>query len=203
MNGQSCVIGVAKDITARKRAEEALRQSEQRFRSAFATSAVGICITSPEGKFLQVNLALCEMLGYIESELLELKFQDITYPEDLARDLDYSQQLLAGKIPYFHLEKRYLHRSGHVLWGFISVSLVRDRNHHPLYLVAQIQNITDQKRVEADLKAQQSFLKQLMNVVPGSILVKNREGRFTPFNQINTKQSDSSLNELPNADDRQ
>jgi len=143
------------------------------------------------------------MLGYIESELLELRFQDITHPEDLARDLDYSQQLLAGKIPYFHLEKRYLHRSGHGLWGFISVSLVRDRNHHPLYLVTQIQNITDQKRIEADLKAQRTFLKQLMNVVPGSILVKNRNGHFMPLNQICTKQSDSSPNALPNSDDQQ
>ncbi|MGA7936281.1 MAG: PAS domain S-box protein [Kovacikia sp.] len=193
LNGQVCVLGVAKDISGRKQAEEALRQSEQRFRGAFTTSAIGIVISSPEGNLLQANPSFCEMLGHAESDLLKLTFQEITYAEDLQKDLEHTRQLLAGEIPYFHIQKRYRHRTGKIVWGFLSVSLVRDLNQQPLYVVAQIQNMTDRKRTEAKLKAQQEFLQQVIDVVPGSILVKNWKGNFISLNQVSTELSDTPM----------
>lgn len=132
------MVGTTLDITARKQAEEALRQSEQRFRNAFDTTAVSMCLTSPDGRFLQVNASLCQLLGYSEAELLTFTFAELTHPNDLPLTLTYAQKLLSGELSYYHLEKRCRHKDGHTLWCLLSVSLVRDREEQPLYFVAHI-----------------------------------------------------------------
>ncbi|NJR58033.1 MAG: PAS domain S-box protein [Cyanobacteria bacterium CRU_2_1] len=140
------------DITGRKQAEEALRQSELRFRGAFDTAAIGMNIVSPDGRFLEVNPSFCQMLGYSESELLNLTFQELTHPDDLEIDLKYVQQLLSGERPHYHLEKRYIHRDGSVIWTFLSVAVIRNSRQQPLYFVGQIQNTTDRKYAEQALR---------------------------------------------------
>ncbi len=145
LDGQSCLLCIYREITARKQAEEALRQSEQRFRNAFDTTAVGMALTAPDGRFLQVNPSLCQMLGYTEAELLKRTFSEITHPDDLETTLGCALKLLAGEISYYHLEKRYQHRDGQIIWCLLSVSLVRDSQQQPLYFVAQMQDITTQK----------------------------------------------------------
>ncbi|MBI5034186.1 MAG: PAS domain S-box protein [Chloroflexi bacterium] len=140
------------DITERKRAEEALRQSEERFSGAFEHAAIGMALVSPEGCFLKVNDALCQLTGYSETELLAKTFQDITHPEDLETDLSYARQLLAGKIHSYQMEKRYFHKSGQIVWIQLSGSLVRDARGDPVHFIAQIQDITARKRGELDLK---------------------------------------------------
>ncbi|MBE9046214.1 PAS domain S-box protein [Pleurocapsales cyanobacterium LEGE 10410] len=140
------------DISDRKLAEAKLRESELRFHGAFDHAAIGMAIVSPEGHWLQVNPSLCQMLGYSESELLATTFQDITHPEDLEKDLCYVHQMLTGEIPYYHLEKRYLHKQGDIVWIMLSVSLVRDSQGHPLYFISQIQDITERKSAESALR---------------------------------------------------
>jgi PAS domain S-box-containing protein len=130
---------------------EALRRSEQQFKKAFDTTAVGMCIVSLEGRFVEVNPSLCEMFGYPKAELLSLTFQEITYPDDLEVDLNNLQELLAGRIAYYHLEKRYIQKNRQIVWGLLSVSLVRDSQEAPLYFIAQIQNISDRKEAETAL----------------------------------------------------
>ena len=134
------------DITERKQAEDKLRESEERFRQSFNYAAIGKALASLEGRWLQVNSALCEIVGYSEAELLQLTFQDITHPDDLEADLNNVQQLLAGEIQAYEMEKRYLHQQGHSVWILLSVSLVRDRHDHPLYFIAEIQDITERKQ---------------------------------------------------------
>ena len=142
------VGGISLDITARKEIENQLREAEDRFRGAFDAATIGKALVSPDGRFLQVNPALCELFGYTEEELLAVSFQELTHPEDLDADLDLVRQMLAGEIQTYHLDKRYVHRLGHTLWARLSVSLVRDAGGAPLHFVSQIQDIGQQRQAE-------------------------------------------------------
>jgi PAS domain S-box-containing protein len=140
-----CMI---EDITQRKQSEEALRESEEKFKSAFQYSAIGMALISPEGKWMKVNARICEILGYSEEELMNLTFQDITHPDDLETDLKFVSQLLAGEIETYIIEKRYFHKQGNIVWILLSVSLVRDKAGTPLHFISQIQDITERKQAE-------------------------------------------------------
>ena len=130
--------------------EERLRQEQSRFRGAFDSSAIGMALVSPDGRFLEVNPSLCELVGYDEEELVGSTFQEITHPDDLDADLAFAQHMLAGEIPSYRMEKRYIHRDGRIVWILLSVSLVRDAVGEPLHFVSQIEDVTDRKRAEAD-----------------------------------------------------
>ncbi|MBI3784353.1 MAG: PAS domain S-box protein [Deltaproteobacteria bacterium] len=149
-----------RDVTERRRVEESLRESEERFSSAFEFAAIGKALVAPDGRWLKVNRALCELVGYREEELLQKTFQDITHPDDLEADLAYVHQMLAGEIRTYQMEKRYFHKSGEVLWVLLSVSLVRDSKGHPLYFISQIQDIGARKRAEADIRHLNAELEQ-------------------------------------------
>lgn len=144
--------GIARDITERKHTLEALRESEERFSGAFEYAAIGMALVSPDGRWLRVNRSLCELTGYSESELLSKTFQEITHPDDLDTDLSYVRQMLAGELRTYQMEKRYLHKLGHVVWVLLSVSLVRDARGGPLHFIAQIQNISARKQAEESLQ---------------------------------------------------
>jgi len=134
--------------TELKRGQEALRDSEEKFRSLFRDASVGMAIVSLEGRFLAVNGALCDFLGYSEQELLGKDFQAVTYPEDLARSIEKLNWALAGRGNFPRLEKRYLRRDGQVRWGEVSVSLVRSANGEPQNFVTYVLDITERKRAE-------------------------------------------------------
>ena len=142
---------VGRDINHLKEIELKLRESEERFRNAFENAATGETLVSIDGRFMQVNRSLCEIVGYSETELFNTNFQSITHPEDLDLDLDYVRQLLAGIIRTYQMEKRYYHKLGYVVWVLISVSLIKDIDGKPKYFIGQIQSIDRQKRAEAKL----------------------------------------------------
>jgi PAS domain S-box-containing protein len=111
-----------------------------------------MALVAPDGRWLQVNRAICEIVGYAERELLAINFQAITHPADLETDLAYVRQMLAGEIQTYQMEKRYYHKQGHVIWILLNVSLLHDPAGQPLYFISQIQDITNRKRAEADLQ---------------------------------------------------
>lgn len=142
---------IARDLTDRRRAEEALRESEERFRGAFDSAPIGMALVSPEGRWLKVNRATCDIVGYAEEEMLRTTFQAITHPEDLESNLGFVRRVLAGEIPSYQMEKRYFHKTGRVVSVLLSVSLIRDSSGTPLYFVSQIEDITERKRAQAEL----------------------------------------------------
>lgn len=142
---------VVRDITERKQVEEALRESEALFHTAFDSAPIGMALVSIEGHWLQVNRALCEIVGYSEEELLRINFQSITHNDDLEADLDLVYQTLIGEIPGYQMEKRYIHKQGYSVWALLSVSIVRDVQSKPLYFISQIQDISAQKQILTEL----------------------------------------------------
>ncbi len=126
----------------------AQRESEARFRNTFDFAAIGMAIVSLEGKWLQVNKALCDLLGYTDTELKETTFQDITHPDDLEADLGQVERVLRGDIREYQMEKRYFRKDGREVWALLSVSLVRDPDGKPLQFISQIQDITARKAAE-------------------------------------------------------
>ncbi len=141
------------DITARRAAEGALRESEERFRNTFDHAGIGMAVVGLDGRWLRVNHAILRILGYEETELLAKTFQDITHPEDLDADLGQLRRLLAGEIVSYQMEKRYFHRAGHTVWARLTVSLVRDEAGQPRHFVSQVEDITDRKRAGEQLAA--------------------------------------------------
>ncbi len=130
------------------REEQRVRESEERFRSAFDDAPVGMTLTGLDGRYLRINQAFCEMIGYTVSELLGMNFLQITHPDDIAVNQDKFQQILAGKTNTFSMEKRYRHRQGTIVWVNMSTSLLRDVEGNPLYFITHIINITEQKKAE-------------------------------------------------------
>ncbi len=158
-----------RNISERKRAEEALRESEERFHQAFENAAIGMALVSLDGYWLQVNRSLCEMLGYSEQELLATTFQAVTHPDDLHIGLNYFQQLLSGESRSCQFEKRYLHKLGHTVWGMLSSSMVRDGQNQPLYIVTQIEDITDAYRQAALRKQAEEELRNLSKALESAV----------------------------------
>ncbi len=146
---ESRELGITVDLALFKHEiASKLAASEVRFHNAFTYAATGMGLLNPNGEFIQANQALCNMLGYEEKELLTLSLANLNHPSDLEVELFHVKELLLNKIQFFKLEKRYQHKLGHVVWGTISVSLVRDKNESPLYFIFQIEDISLRKLAE-------------------------------------------------------
>ncbi|HLK55424.1 MAG TPA: PAS domain S-box protein [Chthonomonadaceae bacterium] len=139
------------EIAERRRTEEALREGEEQFRATFEQAAVGIAHVRTDGQWLRVNRKLCEIVGYTREELLPRTFQDITHPDDLAADLAYVRQMLAGEISTYSMVKRYFRKDGSVVWTNLTVSLVRHPSGEPKYFISVVEDITERRRLEEQL----------------------------------------------------
>jgi PAS domain S-box-containing protein len=151
--GPTAMVGIFRDITERKQAEEEQRETEQHFTKAFEYASIGMALVSPEGHWLRVNRAVCQMLGRSAAELLATTFQAITHPDDLDADLAQVRQMLRGDISTYQMEKRYFHQSGAIVWALLSVSLVKDEQGTPRHFISQVVDITERKQAEAALQA--------------------------------------------------
>jgi PAS domain S-box-containing protein len=146
------MLGVCFDSTERKRAEEALRESEERFRATFEQAAVGITHVGLDDRYIRVNKKFCDILYYDCEELQKQTYQDITYPEDVPRQEEHTGRLLRGEIETYIMEKRYVRRDGSLVWANLTVSLVRGADGTPKYFMGVVEDITDRKQAEEAMK---------------------------------------------------
>jgi PAS domain S-box-containing protein len=152
------------DITERKLSLEALQESESLFRSTLENAPIGMARVSLDGRFLQVNRALCRLVGYEREELLQMTFQELTVPEDLKEDLDNIDRLNRGEIQYYQMGKRYYRKDRQIVWIQLTVSLLRDSTGKPRYFISQIEDITERKRAEEALRRSEYELKEAQRV---------------------------------------
>ncbi|MBF2075882.1 MAG: PAS domain S-box protein [Synechococcales cyanobacterium C42_A2020_086] len=175
-NGDLVWDGLIVDITERKQVEIALRDSETRFRTIFEQAAVGITQATLNGDYIRVNQRFCDLVGYSEAELLQRNFIEITHPDDRQTNLHYTRQLIAGEIRAFSMEKRYLCKNGELRWVQLSGSLVLDELTQQHYLIGVIEDIQERKQAESEVQKQQAFLRNVIDIVPSAIFVKDRQG---------------------------
>lgn len=177
------IIEYSLDITERKRTEEELRESEERFRNTFEQAAVGITHAALDGRFLRINQRFCDIVGYTPEEILTHTFQEITYPDDLEADLAYFHQVLAGTLQTFSMEKRYIHKNGSIVWVNLTVSLACEPSGNPKYVIGVIEDITRRKQAEEALIQERNLLHTLMDNNPDHIYFKDADSRFTRINK--------------------
>ena len=148
-------FGTCTDITDLREIEEALRASEERFRGTFENAAVGIAHRDAAGRFLRVNEKFCAIVGYSREELLQKTMRDITHPDDLAASIDALAALWQGESPTLGLEKRYVRKDGSLVWGELFASLQRDAAGKPAYDISIINDISERKRLEEELRSEE------------------------------------------------
>ncbi|AFY46164.1 PAS domain S-box [Nostoc sp. PCC 7524] len=165
-DGQLLGVGVTGiDITQQKKTQQALRESEARFRTMFNQAALGIALISLDGKFLQVNPALCQLVGYSYDEFIQMSFQDITHPDDLETDWNYGQKVLTREINCYSLEKRYIRKDGGIVWVNVTSSVVCDDDGEPKYALGIVEDISQRKQAQAT----QNFLVEASTILAASL----------------------------------
>ena len=176
------VLGLT-DITEHKNAEEALRQSEKRFRGTFENAAVGIALVGLDGEWLLVNDRLCEIVGYEREELLLTTFKDITHPEDIESDLHLFEQTKRGEIAGYQIEKRYYRRDGQVVWISLTASIQRDDEDRPLYRISIVEDISKRKQAEEALReSEEKFRSVFEQAAVGIGRVSFHDARYMEVN---------------------
>src|SRR5881397_3839273 len=163
------------DLSERKRAEQALRESRQRLQATYERAPIGIVESSPEGKYVGANEEFCRILGYRKEELLQRGIKDVTHKEDYPRDIKLHRQLIAGEIPFYEIEKRYIRKDRAIVWAEMLRSIVRDANGKPLYTIGTVHDITQHKKAEAALQKSKDLLGRLVRERTKALRIANAE----------------------------
>jgi PAS domain S-box-containing protein len=145
------------NLSEQKEAEAALRESEQRFRKVFEEGPLGLAIVGRDFRFIKINSAFCQMVGYAETELVGKTFADITHQDDVRTDVELGERLFRSEIPCYRMQKRYLKKNGEIIWTNLTASAIRGNDDKPLYRLAMIEDITEVKRTQEEALARQKL----------------------------------------------
>jgi PAS domain S-box-containing protein len=174
---------IGRDITERKRAENTLIESEQRFRKIFEESPFSILMTGKDFGILRANSSFCSLIGYTEEELKLFTFRNFTHPDNIPHDEVSLLQLIAGEIPVYLTEKKYIRKDGAVIWGSTTVSIIRNNKDEVQFFLVMIEDITSRKKAADELDNSVSLLKATLESTEDGLLVVDSSGRIVQFNQ--------------------
>ena len=180
--GEQAILGIVTDITERKKAEEALKESEERSQAIVANSPIGIATTGIDKRILSANEAFCRILDYTEDELRKLTFKDITHPEDIQKSVEEVEKLDAGRSFSFTLEKRYIKKDGSVINGKVTVSTVRNQDGKPSLFIAELEDITERKKMEDTLKQERDMLEAVTENIGAGLFLISKDYRILMAN---------------------
>src|SRR5579871_704337 len=175
-------LGMIEDITEQKRAEEALKESEEKFRRIFEDASTAMAMIN-DYKFLKVNRAFQELLGYPEADLIGKTLFEITHPEDLKQTTTIAQKVHSQETDRFETEKRYLRKNGESLWARVSGTLIRNSRGEKMYSLVMIENITGRKKAEEALRKSEADLKAVFNSGSQVVVLIGPDGNIQNFNQ--------------------
>jgi PAS domain S-box-containing protein len=176
-------IAVYDDITARKAAEAALREGEERFRRTFELAGSGLAHVSLDGRFLRVNPRVCEIMGYTAEELARLSVKDISHPEDRDAADGPRARVVRGEMDSARLEKRYVRKDGSVVWVNLVIALEHDAAGRPLYAISVLDDITGRKQIEAALRDSEARFRSTFELAASGIAHVGLDGRFMRVNR--------------------
>ncbi|WP_420473634.1 EAL and GGDEF domain-containing protein [Noviherbaspirillum sp. ST9] len=173
------------------------------YQTTFELAAVGIAHITLDGKWLRVNTFLCDMLGFSREELQTKTFQELTHPDDLATDLKLVDELLAGQRKSYSLEKRYLKKNGELVWGNLTVSLVRDARGLPVHFISIVEDIDARVRATAQVDQSRAHLKAVLDSLSEGVIVFSHQGELLEANPAAMRlfeyESQSNINSAPTA----
>jgi PAS domain S-box-containing protein len=181
--GETVLFSVIHDITARKKAEEALQRSEELFRQAFENANVGICLVGTDGKLLKVNRRMCDMFGYESHEMENMTVNDLAHPDFSEVSPRFIRHALEGNIIKDEFEKKYINRRKNFVWAQVSSSLIRDGEGNPLYFISHVMDITERKQAEERLREKEQLLSDIINFLPDATLVIDSRGSVLAWNR--------------------
>ncbi len=176
-------LAMVEDITERKQAEAALRQSEELFRRIFDESPIGMALCQLERGFVRVNQAYAQMLGYTESELLSLSFKDVTYPQDLELEIPYLERAINREIDGYQLEKRYIKKNQEIVWVKLTCVQIRDEAGKILYCLAMVEDITERKQAEAALLHSEEQFRRVFDEAPIGMSLAGMDNKYIRVNR--------------------
>jgi PAS domain S-box-containing protein len=175
-------LSTARDITDRKRTEEALLQSEALYREIFENASIGITRVSLDGIYREVNPAMTRTLGYSAAEMVGMPVAEFTYPDEFGRRAQFLRDLIEGRIVSGEQERRFVHRNGSVVWTLINASVQRDQSGQPLNFISLVQDITERKRTEKEFRESEDRYRVLVEVSSEAMLLRNIEGKIVYAN---------------------
>jgi PAS domain S-box-containing protein len=196
------MVATVDDVTERVRAEEALRESEARFRQVYEHMSVGVARVSLDFRIESANEAYCQMLGYREEALIGKHLRDITHPETLEENLRKQSRLAVGDIDHYRMEKRFMHSSGRVVHGILDANLVRDAEDKPSYFLGSVLDITERKRMEEALRVNEALLRKVIDADPSCIFLKDEGGKYLLVNEAMARLHDTTPEAMVGKTDR-
>jgi PAS domain S-box-containing protein len=159
------------------------RSSARLLETAFDRAPIGMSVVGVDGRWLRVNDAYCQMLGYEREELLGKTFRDLTHPDDVDQDVEWTQRAIGGETDSLEREKRYQRRDGSTVWMLTRSEIIRDDDGEPMYSISLLQDVTERRRSDLALHTSEQRLRSILDNTPDAVSVQDREGRYQLVNR--------------------